>query len=227
MGNRLAFARIAGKVVATADGKAESRKKLMIAVRAACRRLGLDDDARREIQVGLTGKASMTEMDMADLGKVLDSLNRDWKGPQGHRAHIGKIRALWWTLYWIGAIDEPKDRAIDAFVRRQTGVSALRFLDHRGSHAVVEALKSWAGREGVEWPKAPGELGDRQAVLDTLWRRLRETGFVSTFTAGAYVSAALEIPPPEQRAWTAHELDAAIRLLGKRLRRELGKAVTA
>lgn len=217
------FAAIAGRALRTADGKSDSRRKLIQAARAAARRLGLDDDDRRALQVEVVGKRSLGDMTLAELGKLLDRLNRDWKGPSGDRAHTSKIRALWWTLYWLGAVDEPKDRAIDGFVRRQTSVSALRFLDSRQAHSVIDALKSWAGREGVAWPRMPAELTERLAVLDAIWSKLRDAGEVAELGYAGYVVAALGIQPPEQSAWSKHELDAAIRLLGKKLRRAKGR----
>lgn len=217
------FAAVAFRAVSTAEGKSDSWQAKQRAVFAACKRLGLDADARRDIQLGVTGKASMSDMDLGELGKVLDTLNRDYKGPAGHGAHAGKIRALWWTLYWIGAVTDPKGRAIDAFIRRQTGVTTLRFLDHRRGRDVIEALKSWAAREGVIWPIQPDELGDRQAVIDAIWAKLRRAGLVSERTPTTYVTASLAIPAPDVRAWSRHELDAAIRLLGKRLRRDRGR----
>lgn len=216
------FARSLAKTLRTVEGKADSRKKLMMAVRAACRRLGLDDDARRDVQRGLVGKPSMADMSLAELGQLLDRLNKDWKGPQGHRAHVGKIRALWWTLYWLGAIDDPRDAPIDSFVRRQTGISALRFLDHRHAPSVIEALKSWAQREGVEWPPKPDATSERRAVVDALWRQLRRRALTSDVDAGRYAAGSIKVSP-DIAAWTAHELDAVIKLLGKRLRREMGK----
>lgn len=208
------FAAIAGRAIRTGAGKSESRTKMIQAVRAACRRLGLDDDARRDMQVGVVGKASMTDMTLDELGTLLDRLNKDWKGPAGHRAHVGKIRALWWTLYWLAAVEEPNDRAIDAFVRRQTGVSALRFLDHRTAPAVVEALKSWAAREGVAWLPRPDDMDDRRAVLSALATRL---GVVSA--GQLLIASGLGAPSAD---WTRHQFDAAIRLLGKQVRKTAG-----
>lgn len=223
------LADIATRTIRTADGKAESRKKLMGAVMAACRRIGLDTESRRDLQLGVTGKASMADMTPAELGKLLDRLNRDWKGPDGHRAHLGKIRALWWSLFWLGEIDDPRDRAISAFVRRQTGISALKFLDHRHAAAVVEALKSWGTRAGVSWPTPGGTadpLGDRRAVLNALWlRRCDQAGRVGRelrTELGRAVGPLLgDRPDPDQ--WTAHEIDAAIRHIGKAVRHAAGK----
>lgn len=211
----------------------QARLDMMKAVRAACRRQGIDDDSRKAIQADRIGKASMADMTVAELGRLLDHLNRHWDGPMGHRAHLGKIKALWWTLYWLGEIGDPSEHAMSAFVERQTGVSALRFLDHRKAASVIEALKSWAARVGVEWPTPERSaamerdqgiaiaLHDRHAVLDALSRRLRDRAILNTHYS-TYLAGALGLGL-NHWMWTARELDAGIRLLGKRLRREAGK----
>ena len=228
------FASIAGKAIRSAAGRQESRAKMMGAVRAACRRLGLDDDDRRAIQEEVTGKASMGDMNLAEIGLVLDRLNKDWKRPMGHRAYVGKIRALWWTLYWLGAVDDPKDAPLDAFVARQTGKAKIQFLGHKEAFSVIEALKSWAAREGVKWPDQsrlaellPTNAGltlpqlERHAVLAAISAKLRSLGQLH----GDYVrycEAAIGLSC-NHYSWSDRELDACIRLIGKKLRRALEK----
>ena len=119
----------------------DARTRKMRAVLAACRRLGLDDTARKEVQLDVVGVGSMSQMTEAQLGKLLDHVNRDYKGKNPNRPHIAKIKALWWSLYWLGAVEEPSDKALSAFVKRQTGIAALRFLDHTKAPSVIEALK--------------------------------------------------------------------------------------
>ncbi len=218
---------IAQRAVRTAGGKAESRTALIRAVRAACRAQGIEDDDRRAMQLEITGKASLGAMTPAEIGRVLDRLNRNRAAPLAHRAHIGKIRALWWSLYWLGAVDEPNARALDAFVKRQTGRSALRFVDHRQAAPVIEALKAWCAREGVEWPLAGDVRADRRAVLDALWRRrcdqARMPHLADKRGLGIVVGPLLgDRPDPDE--WTAHELDAAIKGVGKAVRRAMGRA---
>lgn len=221
------------------QGKTEhGRQRMIIAIRAACKRQAIDDDMRKDIQGSLIGKASMSDMSIGELGQLLDHFNKGWKGPMGHRAHIGKIKALWWSLYWLGAIDEPGDLAISAFVERQTGVSALKFLDHRKAFAVIEALKSWLARVGVQWAdtetvtriaaKAPSysdQLADRHAILAAMEVALRD-GRVLHAHYATYLPTALGLSP-NHHFWTAAELDTGIRLLGRKLRRMKGKEAKA
>jgi len=183
------------------------RTKLIRAIHASARKLGLDDEARRDVQVGATKKASLTDMDASELRLVLDRLNRDSR-TSADRPHIGKVRALWCSLYWLGAVDQSDPKAIDSFVRRQTGVAGLRMLDHRQAHSVVDALKLWLGREGVKWPKQGNPLLDRRAVFDEIRMRLPDEPIPG-------------LPVAPQHGWTAAEWDAAIRVVGKRFRQAL------
>lgn len=215
----------------TAEGKSDSRRKLMGAVRAACNRQGISDEDRRAIQEEVTGKASLKDMSLREIGQVLDRLNAGWKGPMGHRAHVAKIRALWWTLYWLGEIEEPNDRALEAFILRQSGIARLNFLDHRAAWSVIEALKSWLARKGVKWltdgeiaPPITRAQADRHAVLYALWAKLRVIGVVRADRYPEYLCAALKLNQ-DHLSWTDHQLDAAIRHLGKMLRRALGRQV--
>ena len=222
-----------GRSLRTARGKVDSRKKLMGAVHAAAKRVGLDPDDRRALQLEITGEASLATMNLGQIGQVLDRLNKDRTSSGTDRPHLGKIRALWWSLYWLGAVDHPDESALSAFVKRQTGIEHLRFLDHRKAASVIEALKDWLAREGVRWPTADrlatlqaawnpaltaGTL-DRHAVLDALEAALRTRGALR----GAwdqYLATAVD-HARNCYFWTDRELDEGIRILGKKLRRLL------
>lgn len=229
------FASVTGHLLRSTEGRADSRVKLIKAVRAAAKRAGLNDDDRKAIQRDVTGKLSLADMTPNEIGRVLDRLNRDQKdrglGGSMARPHIGKVRALWWTLYWLGEVDHPNDQALDSFVCRQTGIAALRFLDHRGARAVIEPLKRMAERAGVRWPTsddlriAPCNPGctiahlERHAVLQVLWAKLRDEGQVHGLGYQEWIRKALGIPTLNHLMWSARELDEAIRILGKKYRK--------
>ncbi len=234
------FAEVAQRQLKTSAGKSNSRTRLIGAVHGAVRTLGLSSDDRKAIQQEVTGKASLTQMDLAEIGAVLDRLNKG-RGITirrgAPRPHISKIRALWWTLYWLGEVNEPNDSAIDSFVCRQTRISSLQFLDHTSAPSVIEALKYMAFRTGVIWPSAirlerlqenghpklTMPLLERHAVLSAIWRNLLDARVVSGTTAAAYVAKAQSLCP-DPYSWADTELDLAIRTLGKKLRRHLAKS---
>lgn len=220
----------------------DSRTKLIVAIRAACRRKGMDDDDRREIQRDIIGKASLSDMTPAELGRMLDHLNRDWTGPANNgRAHLGKIRALWWSLYWLGEVHRPDDEALTAFVKRQTGIEHLRFLDHMQAPSVIEALKSWLERAGVNWEleytngfyeERAAKRGhsitltpqhiDRHCVLHAIGKALDRRMITKSPVFYDWVEHWLG-GGGTHSAWamTTVQLDAAIREFGKKLRRAI------
>ena len=220
-------ARRSGKTVTS-----DARSRKMRAVLAACKRLALDNDDRKELQLELTGCGSMSDMDERQLDTLLDHLNRDWQGTNPQRPHIAKIKALWWSLYWLGEVDEPNDKALSAFVQRQTGVSALRFLDHSKSASVIEALKSWLQRTGIDWKtdadieaanaswkiSAGRDLWDRHAVIDRIANHLFTHSIINIGGVN-YARNALKLPV-NRYTWTARQCDDVIRLLGKKWRAE-------
>ena len=57
-------------------GPRSARLRLMRACHAACRALKLDDDARHDVQLAVTGHASMRDMNNNDLARLLAHLNR-------------------------------------------------------------------------------------------------------------------------------------------------------
>lgn len=224
---------------ARASGKtAVERTRLYRAVHAACRSNGIDEDARRAIQSDLFGKGSLSDMTTAEIARLLNHLNRNRPhssrgGPAANRTHIGKVRALWWSLYWLGEVNDHEDRAISAFVKRQTGVNALRWLDHRSAPSVIEALKGWAERAGVTWP-TPADVdamrsvregygmanAERLAVIRALSQRivLRRLGTPSNYVtawldANGRGTGIVTLPMLE-----VAELDGLIRHLGQIVR---------
>ncbi len=68
----------------------DDRARLM----RACRAVGLDEEARHDMQMAVTGKASMRDMGGADLRRLLDRLNAaQGRGEKGSATAIRRPRA--------------------------------------------------------------------------------------------------------------------------------------
>lgn len=78
------------------------------------------------------------------------------------------LQALWICAWNLGIVRERDDRALLAFVERQTGLSHTRFLhDAADATKAIEGLKAWIAREGgVAWPKNRSPLARKLAVLE-------------------------------------------------------------
>jgi hypothetical protein len=92
---------------------------------------------------------SAADLDFAGRRRVIEHLkSRGWKPKRGRKPrHPGdqlssKILALWLELRDRGRLDDASDRALNRYIERQTGVSAVQWLDNKQAHKVIEALKA-------------------------------------------------------------------------------------
>lgn len=115
--------------------------------------LGLDDDTYRDMLFTVARVRSAADLDFSGRRRVLDHLkSRGWrpgrgKKPRKHADPLGaKILALWLELRDRGLISDASEAALGGWLKRQTGVQAIRWLDNRQAHLVIEALKRWIER---------------------------------------------------------------------------------
>ena len=147
------------------------------AIHAGCRALGYDEDMRRNLYRAVTGESSAADMSEAQRSAVVAELRRRGfeTASNGSRKplegpYAKKLQALWIAGWNLGLVRDRDDRALLAFVRRQTGIDHTRFL-HRAADGAkaIEALKAWLARDGgVDW--RGGEPGAR--IAEAQFRRL-------------------------------------------------------
>ena len=142
-------------------------RALQTLVHVACRDLGIDGETRRDLQLLVTGKASMLDMTEADLAKMVTALKERGFKPQGGgarpkraaapRADIRFCHVIWGKLHKAGAVEKGGARGLNAFIRSRFGKSwgaeildIDQMRDHRQIATVIEALKAMALRAGVE-----------------------------------------------------------------------------
>ena len=134
-------------------------------IHVACRDLGLDQDARRDMQLAACGKASMRDMGAADLKLVIDHLKaRGWAGPAkksrgkkaAPRADLRFAHVLWGLLGQAEVLQDPSRAGLNRFIRAPFGghwavvpadIDMLR--DPAQINDVITALKNWCRRVGI------------------------------------------------------------------------------
>jgi phage gp16-like protein len=137
------------------------------AIHVAKTQLGLDDDTYRAKLQNITGKTSAKAMSENERQKVLTVFRNEGFAPLGAGKRAGgraklsgkfakKLQALWIAGYNLGTVRDRDDAALEAFVRRQTGIERERWLHHADdAERVIEALKGWIARDaGVTWSNA-------------------------------------------------------------------------
>ncbi len=161
------------------------------AIHVGLKQLGIEGEDARDLYERLTAKRSLREMTPREHEAVVGELRRLGFRP-GARSKTGrsrlegrfarKLQALWIAAWNLGIVTNRDDRALLAFVKRQTGIDHVRFLRHPEDAAkAIEALKSWMAREaGVAW-RGHGLStgfeflrGDQGRVAWAQWRLLND-----------------------------------------------------
>ena len=135
-------------------------------IHVGCRELGIDIDARRDLQLVTTGKESMADMSEDQLKAVLGALKaKGFKvrpGKTRHkrapRADLRMIHVLWRKLGDAGALRDPSRRGLNAFIRSRferswgsvpADVDMMR--DWTQIDAVIQALRAWGDRAEIDF----------------------------------------------------------------------------
>ncbi len=111
----------------------------------------LNDDSYRDLLERETGKRSSTELTNTERLAVINTLEalaprRDSQRATGKFAK--KLQALWIAGYNLDVIRDRSDRAMIAFLKRQTGLDHHRFLqDVEDAAKAIDALKQMIRRE--------------------------------------------------------------------------------
>ena len=220
--------------------EAQKARNLQKLIFGACRRAGIDTEARHAIQKRVTGKESLTAMSLKEMAAVHHAIRRGGNPDRKARrppeapcplpagAHRAKLRALWICARELGVVRDPHDDALASWMCRQTGMDAARWATPAQCSACIEALKDWMARDGgVDWRpyarsgKRPVHK-PRARVLEALWRKLHEAGAVRIADLGAlhsWVVGHRRGLGDCYSALDAKEQDKLIRELGKWLRK--------
>lgn len=69
--------------------------------------------------------------------------------PAGEKTQADKIRAMWISLGKAGVVTSPTEDSLGRFCYRLTKKRSPDWLTHSDAVTVIQALESWAQREGV------------------------------------------------------------------------------
>jgi hypothetical protein len=142
---------------------------LIRTIHVACRELGLDEDARRALQLRVVGKASLKDMDPREQQAVVDALKKQGfklssKGRRkpAARADVRFAHVLWRLLHEQGAVKVAGAAGLNAFVRERFGahwgavpIDIDTLSDFERIRDVTEALKAMCKRAGISVTKVP------------------------------------------------------------------------
>lgn len=141
-------------------------RALQIKIHTGCKALGIDQDTRMALQLEVTGKASMTDMNETELKAVLTRLQSDGFKPKSGkgkrskapRADLRLVHVLWRKLGDGNQLRDPSRKGLNTFIRERFGkawgsvpadLDMLR--DHTQIDDVIQALKAWGQRADIDF----------------------------------------------------------------------------
>lgn len=124
--------------------------------------LGWDDEMYRQVlATHFGGKTSAKALDWRERQKLIQYMKRHGFEVKSRRSTervdttMSKLRALWFALADVGAVNRPADmaaadQAIEAWAKRMVPeLDALRFASGYKMQRLIEAMKRWAVRVGA------------------------------------------------------------------------------
>ena len=140
--------------------KFNKKANLIKLIHVAKTKLGLEDEVYRDILESTTGKTSSKLLTPAQLEAVLDRLKQlgftveskektDVKNLASD-AQSKLIRHLWLQLHQAGQVKNGSELALAKFVENRVHVSALQFLSTRHADMIINHLRQWCKRCGIE-----------------------------------------------------------------------------
>lgn len=137
-------------------------------IHVGCRELGIDNETRRDLQLVVTGKASLSAMSEAELERVVEALKQRGfkpsagasKRPAAERGDTRFCHVMWGLLYKADKVSTPGAKGLNAFVRSRfentwghvpIDIDAMR--EHEQINDVVSALKAMCRRAGIKVDK--------------------------------------------------------------------------
>ncbi|ELY9891768.1 regulatory protein GemA, partial [Salmonella enterica] len=127
------------------------RSKIIQLIHIAKSQMGMDIDTYRQMLLSITGKTSTSDMNPGQLNKVLAAMKG--KGfvvkpsskarttrPLADYPQAKKLRALWLEMYAQGIVRDSSEEALRLWVKRETGVDGLQWLEPETASLCIEKL---------------------------------------------------------------------------------------
>lgn len=145
------------------DRASTHRRSMLAKIHVAKKQLALADDDYRQILLQETGRNSAGDCTEAELERTLNRLQSLGFKPLAKKPRTAastrpaqhpvarKARALWISLYHLGAVRSPAEPALEAFAKRQLGCEKLVWAKQSDGFKLIEALKAMATKHG--WPQ--------------------------------------------------------------------------
>lgn len=211
------------------------RRAMLAKIHVAKKTLQLDEDDYRQILLDETGRTSAGDCTEAELERALKRFQalgfkplpkagaQPGESRPAQHPVARKARAMWISLYHLGAVESPNEKALESFAKRQLKCERLVWANQSDGYKLIEALKAMAERHGWAQTDANGNnwtvMKLKERLCEAIVAKLRTAGEIPddwTLDTAAFRLCGIE--PGANGPITAEGYDAIAHALGKKLR---------
>lgn len=212
------------------------RRAMIAKIHVAQKQLAMNQDDYEQLLFDAGGATSCSDLDDRGLARVLDRMKKLGFRPLPPKGRKGatrpadhpmarKARALWISLHHLGVVDNPSEKALETFARRQLRCAKLQWADQSQGYKLVEALKAMAEKAG--WSQDVGTSSGPNAIrklqlnlADRMLALLVEKAIASpdwSHAQAGWSLAGMELPG-HIGSWSTEQMTEFSRAMGKKLR---------
>lgn len=126
-------------------------------INIACKELGLDKYVLIADRYRVKSSKDLSRRQTFDLLEYFKSRGvrfrraKDSKtSPKYDDPQMRKVVAIWITMHKAGVVRNGSDLALQKYVKRVTGLDNLQWCTGHQLNVLIESLKDWAARTGVD-----------------------------------------------------------------------------
>lgn len=220
------------------DRGSQRRRSMLAKIHVAKKQLALDDDDYRQILLEKTQHLSSADCSEAELKLVLGRLEAigfralpkaGASKPGAQYPMARKARALWISLYHLGAVHNPAEEALQAFACKQLKCERFEWARQSDGYKLIEALKDMAKRAGWQQRDMAGKplpvLTLQSHLCDVILAKLKAADAVPADWELHHAMWRLcGIENGRDRAWSSEDYARLAKALGDKLRAAIGGA---
>jgi len=218
------------------DRSAQHRRSMYAKINIARQQLNLAEDDYRQMLFDATGEVSLKDCNERQLEAMIALLKSKGFQPlpkaggksAANHPTARKARALWISLYQLGVVHNPSEKALEAFAKRQLKCDRLVWARQSHGFRLIEALKSMGERAG--WTmhdrvrqKPLDPIGLKRSLCNAILAKLKEAEIAPTdWHLGEAAWKLCGIENAKDHGWTASDYEQLADALGAKLR-DFGK----
>lgn len=210
-------------VPAKFDSSKQRRNSMLGKLAIGWKAINMVEADYRQAMFERTGQTSAANCTDAQLETMLEFLKSKGFRPipkpgkaKAQHPMARKARAMWISLYQLGAVHNASEEALEGFAKRQLKCEKLVWARQSDARSLIEALKAMATRHGWPQPNLP-PIQLQASLCEAILAKLKDKG-IAPADWSIHDAQHKLCGIDKREAWTAEDYQRLAEALGQKLR---------